>query len=103
MAGTCYFPLQEDIAMTSLLSRAAQIFRWIAVAVILIFQLASLWVAFSLNTTIIRRTDTYAEEAAELASTVISNRIIAVQQLFAKLAENLAEKLEGGTTIEEAH
>ncbi|MBQ4615951.1 MAG: hypothetical protein IJB29_04490, partial [Mailhella sp.] len=59
--------------------------------------------AFSLNTTIIRRTDTYAEEAAELASTVISNRIVAVQQLFAKLAENLAEKLEGGATIEEAH
>ena len=89
--------------MTSLLSRAAQISRWIVVAVILFFQLASLWVAFSLNTTIIRRTDTYAEEAAELASTVISNRIVAVQQLFAKLAENLAEKLEGGTTIEEAH
>ena len=78
MAGTCYFPLQEDIAMTSLLSRAAQISCWIAVAVILFFQLASLWVAFSLNTTIIRRTDTYAEEAAELASTVISNRIVAV-------------------------
>ena len=64
--------------MSPILSRSAHLFRWFVIVVILLFQLASLWVAFTLNTTIIRRTDSYADEVGQLASTIINNRIAAV-------------------------
>ena len=103
MAETCYFPLQEDIAMPSLLSRATQISRKIAVAVILVLQVASLWVAFHLNSAIVERTDVYATEASRLASTVIGNRIASVRQVLGKVAEDISDKLAQGVPDEEIH
>ena len=40
------------------LSRTTQYIRAIVIAVILALQVASLWVAFHLNTAIVQRTDT---------------------------------------------
>ncbi|MBR5883089.1 MAG: EAL domain-containing protein [Mailhella sp.] len=80
--------------MPPALSRTTQYIRAIVIAVILALQVASLWVAFHLNTAIVQRTDTYATEAAQLASSVINSRITAVRQILSKMAGDLIQKTD---------
>lgn len=87
--------------MSPALSRPSQIIRAVIIAVILVFQVASLWVAFHLNTAIVDRTDTYATEAAQLASSVIEGRITAVRQVLSKIAGDLVEKMDQRVPDEE--
>ena len=87
--------------MPPALSRPSQFIRILVVSVILMFQVASLWVAFHLNSTIVERTDIYATEAAQLASSVIKSRITAVRQVLFKLAGDLVGKLDARMPDEE--
>ncbi|MBR6673872.1 MAG: hypothetical protein IKL39_04010, partial [Mailhella sp.] len=89
--------------MPKVLSPTSQFLRYVIVAVILILQVASLIVAFNLNSAIISRTDNYATEASRLASTVIGNRIASVRQVLGKVAEDISDKLAQGVPDEEIH
>ncbi|MBR3880683.1 MAG: EAL domain-containing protein, partial [Mailhella sp.] len=87
--------------MPPALFRPSQLIRTIIIAIILIFQVSSLWVAFHLNTAIVQRTDIYATEAAQLATSVISSRISTVRQVLSKIAGTLVEKTDQRTPDEE--
>ncbi|MBQ2761788.1 MAG: EAL domain-containing protein [Mailhella sp.] len=87
--------------MPKVLSPTSQFLRYVIVAVILILQVASLIVAFNLNSAIVERTDVYATEAAQLASNVINVRITAVRQVLGKVAEDISDKLAQGVPDEE--
>ena len=87
--------------MSPALSRPSQYIRAVIIAVILVFQVASLWVAFHLNSAIVERTDVYATEAAQLASSVINNRIATVRQRLSKIAGDLLGKMDARMPDEE--
>ncbi len=89
-----YCEKNKDTAMQFLRTRLASHLKPFAIVVIILLQLQSIYVAFSLNSNIEQRTNSYLDESALLASAVIDQRIVQVVTALERLATMVSQEMK---------